>query len=87
MLSTWISLRRASINFLSRSYHGVWASGKRRGLCLRATRICPLAGISFIFHLSAVKESQRQLAEVDVHLILRMESKMRKTWNKLGRKN
>ena len=25
VLSTWISLRRASINFLSRSYHGVWA--------------------------------------------------------------
>jgi hypothetical protein len=37
--------------------------------------------------ISAAKESQRQLAEVDVHLILRMASKMRKTWNKLGRKN
>ena len=34
VLSTWISLRRTSINFLSRSYHGVWAQGKRRGLSL-----------------------------------------------------
>ena len=39
-----------------------------------------------IFHISTVS-GKRQLAEVDVHLILRMPSKMRKTWNKLGRKN
>ena len=72
VLSTWISLRRTSINFLSRSYHGVWAQGKRRGLSLspslRATLICPLDGISLIFLLNGRWDNQRQLVEVDLFI-------------------
>ena len=56
----------------------------KEGVCVSVR----LVFVRWAEYLSYFKwAGKRQLAEVDVHLILRMPSKMRKTWNKLGRKN